>query len=93
MSKASGDARLGEISREDVARLASSYDRFVHALDPFSEDTAAAEREFKRDLADCFDTACIRNPELKQVGFSAFRHEVIKRCRKYLKAMDKPPSV
>ena len=64
MSQAGGDARLSEISREDIARLALSYDRFVHALDPFSEDTAAAEREFKRDLADCFDVACIRNPEL-----------------------------
>ena len=82
MPEASGDARLGGLSREDVARLASSYDRFVHALDPFAEETAAAEREFKRDLAECFDIACIRNPELKQVGFSTFRREVIKRCRK-----------
>lgn len=93
MSKTSGDARLSEISREDLARLALSYDRFVHALDPFSEDTAAAEREFKRDLADCFDVACIRNPELKQLGFPAFRREIIKRCRKHLKATDKPTSV
>ena len=93
MSKASGDARLGEISREDIARLALSYDRFVHALDPFSEDAAAAEREFKRALADCFDTACIRNPELKQVGFPTFRREVIKRCRHHLRVSNKPPSV
>jgi hypothetical protein len=92
MSKASGDAPLGGTSREDIARLASSYDRFVHALDPFSEDSAAAEREFKRELAECFDTACIRNPELKQVGFVTFRREVIKRCRAYLKATDKPAS-
>ena len=93
MSKAGGDARVGEISREDIARLASLYDRFVHALDPFSEDAATAEREFKRNLADAFDTACIRNSELKQIGFSNFRREAIKRCRQHLKKADKPPTI
>ena len=93
MPEASGDAPVGGVSREDIARLAASYDRWVHALDPFGEDTAAAEREFNRDLADCFDVACIRNPELKQVGFAAFRREIIKRIRQHLRFGDRPPTI
>ncbi len=93
MSAASGDAPIAGVSREDIARLASSYDRWVHALDPFSEDTATAEREFNRDLADCFDVACIRNPELKQVGFAAFRRETIRRIRQHLRSGDRPGAI
>ena len=93
MSAASGDAPVSGISREDIARLASSYDRWVHALDPFGEDTAAAEREFNRDLADCFDIACIRNPELKHLGFAAFRHETIRRIRLHLRSVDRPGTI
>ena len=93
MPAASGDAPVGGVSREDIARLAGPYDRWVHALDPFSEDTAAAERDFNRELGDCFDVACIRHPELKQVGFAAFRRELIKRIRQHLRSGDRPGTI
>ncbi len=87
MSTPGGDARLEQVlSREDVARLAVLYDRFANALDPFAPERDEAEREFNRDIRQCFDVASYQVPEIRQMGFTPFRREVVTRCRKHLRA-------
>ena len=86
MSEAPGDASLSElVSRDDIARLAELYDRFAHAWDPFSEDSDTAEAEFHREIANLFDLACYEHQQITAIGVRAFRREIIKRCRRYLR--------
>jgi hypothetical protein len=47
MSTPPGDALVGAVSAERIAILARLYDRFAHALDPFSEERDQAERAFQ----------------------------------------------
>lgn len=88
MSTPPGDAFLGDVSREQIASLALLYDRFAHALDPFSPECDEAERVFNRDIADWYDRTPAPKPSLHE-----FRKAVIVRCKKHLKASDTPPSV
>jgi len=44
---------LASASKEQIAALARLYDRFAHALDPFSAERDEAERVFMQDVADC----------------------------------------
>jgi hypothetical protein len=82
------DALAGIIPAERVALLAQRYDRFAHALDPFSEERDQAERVFQQEVADLYD----RLPP-PQPSFQVFRLAVILRCRRHLRASDKPTTV
>jgi hypothetical protein len=84
------DARLeGIISAEDIARLAPLYDRFAHALDPFSPERDQAEQVFHQEVVNLYDYLFVApKPE-----FHIFQKGVILRCRRHLRASDKPASV
>jgi len=82
------DALLASASKEQIAALAKLYDRFAHALDPFSPERDEAERVFMQDVADWYDSLQPPKPSLHD-----FRKAVILRCRKHLASTDQPPSV
>ncbi len=52
MSTPPGDALVGAVSAGTIAILARLYDRFAHALDPFSEERDQAERMFQQEVAE-----------------------------------------
>ena len=64
---------------EQIARLADLYDRYNNALDPLSDDCAEAKRLF-HELADGLHAT--HGPD---VNFLEFRHELVQRCRDYLR--------
>ena len=82
------DALLEKVSPEKLAILARVYDRFAHALDPFSEERDQAERVFQQEIADLYDRLQPPKPD-----FQLFQKAVILRCRRHLRASDKPGSV
>lgn len=88
MPAPSADAFLETVSQEKVASLARLYDRFAHALDPFSEERDQAERVFQQELVDLYDRLQGPKPD-----FQVFRRAVILRCRRHLRATDGPRSV
>jgi hypothetical protein len=88
MPTPAGDALVGAISAEAIAVLARLYDRFAHALDPFSEERDQAERVFQQEVANLYDRLPKPKPE-----FQVFIRGVIQRCRLHLRASDKPSTV
>jgi hypothetical protein len=82
------DALVEAISREHIAGLAQLYDKFAHALDPFSAGRDQAERVFHQEIANLHDQLAPPKPE-----FHVFQKAVILRCRRHLCASDKPASV
>ena len=76
------------ISKERIETLATLYDRFAHALDPFSPERDEAERIFTQEVASLFD-------EYGGGGMSLhdFRKAVILRCKRHLSSTNKPSSV
>lgn len=82
------DALVGTIPGETVAALAQLYDRFAHALDPFSQERDRAERVFEQEVANLYDRFSGAKPE-----FQLFRRGIILRCRRHIRASDKPTSV
>jgi hypothetical protein len=82
------DALVEAISREQIASLARLYDKFAHALDPFSVERDQAERVFHQEIANRYDRLAPPKPE-----FHLFQKAVILRCRRHLRASDKPASV
>ena len=82
------DALLEKVSPEKLGILARLYDRFAHALDPFSETRDQAERVFQQEVADLYDKLQPPKPH-----FQVFQKAVILRCRRYLRASEKPGSV
>ena len=76
------------IPAEQIAALAQLYDRFAHALDPFSSQRDEAERVFMQDVAQLYDNLPPPKPSLVD-----FRRGVVVRCRRYLSATDKPSNV
>ena len=82
------DAFLSSASKEQIAALAALYDRFAHALDPFSPGRDEAERVFMQDVNDWYDSLPPLKPSLQD-----FRKAVILRCKRHLAKTDKPPSV
>lgn len=82
------DAFLSTASKEQIAALAGLYDRFAHALDPFSPERDEAERVFTQDVADWYDSLSPPKPTLHD-----FRKAVILRCKRHLATNDKPPSL
>lgn len=83
-----GDAFVEAVPQERIAVLARLYDRFAHALDPFSEDRDKAEQVFAQEVADLYDRLQPPKPD-----FHVFRKGVILRCRRHLRASDKPASI
>lgn len=77
------------IEREQINSLAILYDRFAHALDPFSAERDEAERVFMQEVAACYD--CLGKGSM--ISHHDFRKAVILRCKRHLAASDKPPSV
>jgi hypothetical protein len=84
-----GDAPIDVPPQERIATLAKLYDRFAHALDPYSPECDEAERAFLRELSAWYDES-LSPPK---PSFHEFRKGVIIRCRKHLIATAKLPSV
>ncbi len=83
-----GDPVVESVSAERIALLAKLYDRFAHALDPYSPERDRAEQVFQQEIVDLYDRLQGSKPDLH-----AFKRAVILRCRRHLRASDKPPSV
>ena len=83
-----GDALVETISAERIALLAKLYDRFTHALDPYSPERDRAEQVFQQEIVDLYDQLERPKPELH-----AFQKAVILRCRRHSRASDKPLSL
>jgi len=67
--------------------LASLYDRFANALDPFAPERDLAEELFEQEAAALYD----RLPPPK-TDPQTFKRALILRCRRHLRATDKPSS-
>ena len=88
MSASSEDSFVIEAAPDQIAALATLYDRFAHALDPFSWERDEAERLFLHDIEKWHDAFPAPKPSLHE-----FRKAVIGRCRKHLRANEKPSSI
>ena len=89
MSPTPADAFVGRtISKEQIEALATLYDRFAHALDPFSPERDEAERVFTQEVASLYDVYGGGGMSLHD-----FRKAVISRCKRHLFSKDKPSSV
>ena len=82
------DARLAPVPVESIPDLAALYDRFANALDPFSPERDQAEMLFEQELTRLYDLVPAPKPDL-----NTFRKAAIVRCRRHLRATDKPPSL
>ena len=67
------------IPAEEIAELAELYDRFAHALDPFSEDRDRAEHSFYVKLEH------LRCLYAQQAESREFRREAVRQCKLFLK--------
>jgi hypothetical protein len=79
---------LSGLAAESVPQLAVLYDRFANALDPFSPERDQAELVFEQEVARLYDD--LPKPKL---DLHTFRKAMILRCRKHLRATDKPSGV
>jgi hypothetical protein len=70
-----------EISPGTIEELAPLYDRFAHALDPFSEERDRAEQDFMRKIAELHDSLSDPKPKLQD-----FRRKIVDVCQKHLRA-------
>ncbi len=84
MPAPSDDALINRVPDEWIASLATLYDRFAHALDPLSQETDEAERDFQQEIASMYDSIAAPKPPLHE-----FRKGVILRCKRHLIANDK----
>ena len=82
------DARLAAVPPERVEQLAVLYDRFANALDPFAPERDQAEMLFEREVAALHDALPAPRPDAQ-----AFKRAMILRCRRHLKATEKPPTI
>lgn len=76
------------IPQEQIAALATLYDRFAHALDPYSAEADEAEHVFLGDVSNWYDSLGDGKPPLRD-----FTKAIILRCKRHLIATQKPPSV
>ncbi len=66
------------IPSDQIKDLADLYDRFVNALDPFSEDRDQAEQSFYLKLDQLHSIHC------PSVNNKDFQTEAVRQCRKFL---------
>ena len=85
MSSPSEDAQLGGVPTERIPQLAILYDRFANAFDPFTPERDQAEMLFEQEVTLLYDALPKPKPDL-----STFKKAVILRCRRHLRAMDRP---
>ena len=76
------------IESDDLDLLSGLYDRFAHALDPFSEDRDLAERQFFHELTRLFEMQPDPRPSLKE-----FQKKAVVMCRARLRSTDKPKGI
>lgn len=88
MSSSAEDAQLSGVPAEMMAQLAVLYDRFAYALDPFAPERDQAEMLFEQEVTKLYDDLPTPKPDL-----SVFRKAVILRCRRYLRATDRPTAL
>jgi hypothetical protein len=69
---------MGEISDSELAALADLYDRFAHALDPFSQERDLAERQFYSMLSQ------LHYKHAPEMDERTFNRGAVSRCKKYL---------
>lgn len=67
------------IPADQIAELAQLYDRFAHALDPFSEDRNKAEDAFYLKLE---HLRCLHAP---RVDVREFKREAVRQCKLFLR--------
>lgn len=67
------------IEAGDIARLAELYDRYANAFERLSRDRLQARRAFWGRLE------TLHQQEGGGVDFEAFRFEMVKRCKEYLR--------
>lgn len=67
------------IPPEELKELAELYDKFAHALDPFSEDRDQAEEAFHRKLE---HLRCTHAPGIPSRDF---RREAVRQCKNFLR--------
>jgi hypothetical protein len=77
-----------EVPPATIEALAPLYDRFANALDPFSEERDAAEKDFMRRLGELHDSLGEPRPKMED-----FRRKVVSLCRKHLRASRKTPGI
>lgn len=65
--------------------MAELYDKFAHALDPFSQEADHAEGVFNSELSVWYDS--LQDPK---PSFREFRKAIITQCKRHLRASDKP---
>ncbi len=87
MSSSPEDAQLGVVPTESIPQLAVLYDRFANAFDPFAPERDQAEMLFEQEVSRLYDVLPSPKPDL-----STFKKAVILRCRRHLRASDKPSS-
>ena len=79
---------MSVVPAESIPQLAVLYDRFANALDPFVPERDQAEMLFEQEAARLYDSVPPPKPDL-----STFKKAVILRCRRHLRATDKPSSL
>jgi hypothetical protein len=72
------------VPKEQIAQLATLYDQFVNAIDPFDCAQASAERSFLNKLQELHCNYAM------QIDYQIFKREAVRQCRLYLK--NNPPS-
>ena len=85
MSPPPENAQLDLLPSDRIPQLAVLYDRFANALDPFSPERDQAEMLFEEEVAALYDRLPLPKPDL-----GAFKRAIILRCRRHLRATDKP---
>jgi len=67
------------IPPEEVAALAELYDRFAHALDPFSAERDEAEQAFYLKLDH------LHSAYAPRVNYQEFKREAVRQCKLFLR--------
>ncbi len=87
MSSTPEDARLEILFAERISHLAVLYDRFANALDPFAPERDQAETISEKEVVMLYDLLPKPKPDLR-----TFKKAIILRCRRRLRASDRPSS-
>jgi hypothetical protein len=71
------------IDQQEIASLAEFYDAYANALNIDSPERETAKRQFHARLSLFYEQ------EVKGIEFDAFRLEMIRHCKEYLRAYPK----